>query len=96
MFEVWNICPCATLDYLLIHTISKFPSMVLVGHLHWGYPLIYGIYRSCNDYIHMTFLGNTFCYSTFYLKCQRPKKLENGSSNVINSLTGQCAIYRPE
>ena len=37
--NVCNIRACATLDYLLIHTICKFSDMILVGTLHCGYSL---------------------------------------------------------
>ena len=37
-----KICFCTTCNYLLIHSIDKFPDMVSVGSLDWGYVLING------------------------------------------------------
>lgn len=36
MFKIRNICACATLNFSLMHTIYKFPDMIIVGNLHWG------------------------------------------------------------
>ena len=43
------LCACVTHQYSLKHTIYKFPDIVSVGNLHWGYPLTNGVNRWLDD-----------------------------------------------
>ena len=55
MFYIEKICACVTWCYSSIYTIYKFLDMLIIGNLHWGYPLI-NCFKRYSEFGHMPFL----------------------------------------